>query len=167
MSVAKTLILIAAFVWVGKMVVDAIRDVRQGDLVLHVRAEWLALSGAGILLTYLLLIWAWRYIVAELSGVKLEYLTAARIWFISNLGSQLPGRVWGIIQMGTMSADVGVNPVAAGTASIINTAVNIATGWRWVSWPGRRFSPRPSAHGPVSHTPSPRLRCSAFSRCQC
>lgn len=128
MRALKALILVAALAWVGKMVVGAVGDVRRGDLVLHLRAGWLTLSALSILATYFLLIGAWRYIVSELSGVRLRYLTAARIWFISNLGSQLPGRFWGIVQMGAMSADAGVNPVSAATASVINTAVNIATG---------------------------------------
>jgi hypothetical protein len=127
-SAIKALILTAALAWLAKLMVDAGRDVRNGNLVLHVRVGWLALSGFCILTTFFLLIWAWRYIAAELSGTRLPYLTSARIWFISNLGSQLPGRVWGIIQMGAMSAEAGLNPVSAGAAAIINTVVNLATG---------------------------------------
>jgi hypothetical protein len=124
----KALILIAALGWLAKMVVDAVRDIRSGELVLDVRPGWLALSGLSILVNFFLLIWAWRYIAADLSGTRLPYLTSARIWFISNLGSQLPGRVWGIIQMGAMSTEAGLNPVSAATAAIINTIVNLATG---------------------------------------
>jgi glycosyltransferase 2 family protein len=110
------------------MVVDAVQDVRKGDLVLHLRPQWLLLSGLFVLATYFLLIGAWLYIVAGLSGKRIRYLDGARIWFVSNLGTLLPGRVWGIVQMGAMSVDAGISPVAAGAASIINTAVNIATG---------------------------------------
>ncbi len=110
------------------MVVDSIQEVRGGNLVLHVRPGWLLLSAGFVLATYFLLIWAWLYIVAGLSGNRIRYLNGARIWFISNLGQLLPGRVWGIIQMGAMSVDAGINPVAAGAASIVNTVVNIATG---------------------------------------
>jgi hypothetical protein len=110
------------------MVVASVRAVRDGNLVLHVRPVWLLLSGALVLATFLLLIWAWLYIVAGLSGQRIRYLDGARIWFISNLGQLIPGRVWGIIQMGAMSVEAGINPIAAGAASIINTVVNIATG---------------------------------------
>jgi hypothetical protein len=110
------------------MIVATVREVREGDLVLHVRPWWLLLSAAFVLATYFVLIWAWLYIVAGLSGKRIRYLDGARIWFISNLGQLIPGRVWGIIQMGAMSVDVGINPVAAGAASIINTVVNITTG---------------------------------------
>jgi hypothetical protein len=124
----RALFLVAALLWVGKMVFASIADVRAGNLVLDIRPGWLALSALFILATYCLLIWAWLYIVEGLSGRRIRYLDGARIWFISNLGQLLPGRVWGIIQMGAMSIDAGINPVAAGAASIINTVVNIATG---------------------------------------
>ena len=110
------------------MVVDAVKDVRGGDLVLHLRPQWLLLSGLFVLATYFLLIGAWVYIVAGLAGQRIRYLEAARIWFVSNLGTLLPGRIWGIVQMGAMSVEAGINPVVAGAASIINAAVNISTG---------------------------------------
>ena len=129
MRALKALIFIAALYWVGKMAVEAIRDVRNGQLVLHIRPGWLLLSGVFILATYFLLIWAWLYIIQGLSRRRIRYLEGARIWFISNaVGQYVPGKVWGIVQMGAMSVDAGISPVAAGAASIINTVVNIATG---------------------------------------
>jgi len=111
------------------MTVDAVGDLRNGRLVLQVRPGWLLLSGALMLATYFLLIWAWLYIIAGLSGKRIRYLDGARIWFISNaVGQYVPGKVWGIVQMGAMSVEAGINPIAAGAASIINTVVNIATG---------------------------------------
>ena len=111
------------------MAVGAVRDIRNGQLVLHVRPGWLLLSAALVLTTYFLLIWAWLYIIKGLSGRRIRYLHGARIWFISNfVGQFVPGKVWGILQMGAMSVEAGINPVASGAASIINTVVNIATG---------------------------------------
>jgi hypothetical protein len=127
-SALKALILIAALAWVGNMVVESVRAIEAGDLVLQARPGWLTLSVALILATYFVLIRAWLYIIAGLSGRSLPLLAGARIWFISNLGTLLPGRIWGIIQMGAMSADAGISPVAAGAASILNATVNIATG---------------------------------------
>lgn len=128
MRAIRALILVAALYWVGKMGVDAIKEMRAGNLELHLRPGWLALSGLFVLATYALLIRAWLYILVGLSGKSIPFMTGARIWFISNLGQLLPGRVWGIIQMGLMSAEEGIDPVAAGAASVINTMVNIATG---------------------------------------
>jgi glycosyltransferase 2 family protein len=88
----------------------------------------LLLSGVVTLATYLVLIRAWLYIVTGLSGQSIPFLTGAKIWFISNVLQLVPGRIWGIIQMATMSTEAGINPVAASAASIINASVNIATG---------------------------------------
>ena len=124
----KALILIAALIWVGKMVVDSVNAVQRGDLALTVRPGWLILSGVIVFANYCLLIASWLYILAGLSGSRIPFLVGARIWFVSQLSQLLPGRVWGIIQMGAMSAEQGINPVAAGAASIIATVVNIACG---------------------------------------
>lgn len=110
------------------MVVDSVDAVRSGKLALSLRPEWLALSAALVLAAYAVLIASWLYIVTGLSGDRIAFLTGARIWFISNLGTLLPGRIWGILQMGAMSAEQGINPVAAGAASVINAGVNIITG---------------------------------------
>jgi hypothetical protein len=111
------------------MVVQSVKDVRSGDLVLHLRPAWLLVSGVCIAATYLLFVWAWLYIIAGLSGQRIRYIEGARIWFVSNLSQQvLPFRVWGILQMATMSVEAGISPIASTAASVINTAVNIATG---------------------------------------
>ena len=101
---------------------------RRGDLALHFDPAWLALSAAAVLAAYLALIWSWLFIVAATSGRRIPFLTGARIWFISALGVQLPGRIWGIVQMAAMSAEAGISPVASATSAIVNAAVNIATG---------------------------------------
>jgi hypothetical protein len=89
---------------------------------------WLALSAAAVLCTFGALIWSWLYVVEGLSGKSIRFMVGARIWFISGLGTLLPGRVWGIVQMSAMSAEAGIDPVASAAAAIINAAVNIATG---------------------------------------
>jgi hypothetical protein len=111
------------------MVVDSVRDIRSGELVLHLRVGWLLASGAFIAATYFLFVWTWLYIIRGLSGQRIRYGEGAKIWFISNLSQQvIPFRVWGILQMAAMSVEAGINPVSSTAASVINTAVNIATG---------------------------------------
>jgi hypothetical protein len=127
-SVLKTLILIAALVWVVKKTINSAEAIQRGELTLHVQAGWLALSAAVYLASNALLIWSWLYLVKGLAGRTIGFLHGARIWFVSNLGTLIPGKVWSIIQMGAMSVDEGINPVAAAAASIINTAINISTG---------------------------------------
>jgi hypothetical protein len=127
-GVLKTLILVATLIWVGDMMADAIGDIRKGELSLSVRPAWLIASAAATLGGYIILIWSWLYIIAGLGDRTIPFLVGARIWFISNLSVNIPGRIWGILQMGVMSAEQGINPIVAGGASILNAAVNIACG---------------------------------------
>jgi hypothetical protein len=127
-SVLKALILLAALIWVVKKTVASARAIQTGELTLHVNAGWIALSAAIYLATNALLIWSWLYLVRGLAGRSIGFLYGARIWFVSNLGTLIPGKVWSIVQMGAMSVDEGISPVAAAAASIINTAINISTG---------------------------------------
>jgi hypothetical protein len=126
--VLKTLILVAALIWVVVKTVASVRAIQRGELSLHVDARWLALSAVVYLSTNALLIWSWLYLVRGLAGRSIRFLHGARIWFVSNLGTLIPGKVWSIVQMGAMSVDEGINPVAAAAASVINTAINISTG---------------------------------------
>lgn len=78
--------------------------------------------------TYALLINTWRYLLEQMSGVRLPFMVASRIWLVSNLGAYVPGRIWQIVQMGAMSRDAGVSGVTAGAAAVMNAAVNVAVG---------------------------------------
>ena len=59
----------------------------------------------------------------------MSFADAARIWSVSNLGRYVPGKVWQIGAMTTMAERVGVSPIAAAGSAILNTVVNIATGF--------------------------------------
>ena len=83
-------------------------------------------SGIIVLATYLLLVEAWRSTLRAW-GDQLSYRTAARIWFVSNLGKYLPGKVWQIAAMGAMAQQSGVSAAAAvGSALVVNLVSIIA-----------------------------------------
>lgn len=107
---------------------DAIVAARDNTLTLHFGAPWLIASGAFVLAAYALLIWTWAFVLTELSGKSLPYGVAARIWFVSNLGKYIPGKVWQIVQMGIMSTEQGIDAVSSGSAAIVNAGVNVACG---------------------------------------
>jgi hypothetical protein len=88
---------------------------------------WIAGATAIVLLTYLLLIDTWRKLLAGWGGY-LPFGTASRIWFISNLGKYLPGKVWSIAAMSVMAREEAVSPVAAAGSSILIQLITIATG---------------------------------------
>jgi hypothetical protein len=128
LSVVKTLLLIVALVYVAVKTGDAVSAVRNNTLAFHVSVPWLIASGTFVLTAYALLIWTWAYVLTALSGKTLPYGIAARIWFISNLGKYIPGKVWQIVQMGIMSTEQGIDAVSSASAAIVNAGVNIACG---------------------------------------
>ena len=92
--------------------------------------DWIVIarSSALVFLSYLVLIQTWRQTV-NAWGEHLTFADAARIWFISNLGKLLPGRVLAIAAMGTLARDAGVSPVAAIGSALVVQLVNIVTGF--------------------------------------
>lgn len=85
-------------------------------------------SGVVVLATYGLLIETWRRILGAW-GSGLAFPDAVRIWCVSNLGRYVPGKVWQIGAMSTMAEAAGVSAVAAAGSAVLNTIVNIATGF--------------------------------------
>lgn len=94
----------------------------------NLRIDWVRIlaSGTIVIATYLLLVEAWRSTLRAW-GEQLPYSAAARIWFVSNLGKYLPGKVWQIAAMGAMAQQRGVSPAAAiGSALVVNLVSIIA-----------------------------------------
>lgn len=99
------------------------------DRLASIRPDWVYIGVATtiVLLTYLLLIDAWRRIVVA-SGERLSFADAARIWFVSNLGKYIPGKVWSIAAMTMMARDRHVSAVAAAGSSVLIQLVTVAAG---------------------------------------
>jgi uncharacterized membrane protein YbhN (UPF0104 family) len=89
---------------------------------------WLVLGSAGwVALSYAVLIETWRQIVIAWGG-RLSWPVAARIWFISNLGRYVPGKVWQIGAMGALAQEAGVSGVAAVGSALVVNLVNLLAG---------------------------------------
>lgn len=84
-------------------------------------------SAAAVLASFAVLIWTWQRTVVAW-GERLAFADAARIWFVSNLGRYVPGKVWQIGAMGVMAERAGVSPVAAVGSSIVIAIVNVIAG---------------------------------------
>src|SRR5712692_2486437 len=59
---------------------------------------------------------------------RLDYLDAARICMVSNLGKYIPGKVWAIAGNALMAQQAGVAPPAAVAAALVNQALALAGG---------------------------------------
>ena len=118
----------AAIVWFA---VRALRGqwANAGERLASVRPQWtwIALATLIVFLTYWLLIETWRRIV-EASGEKLAPNDAARIWFVSNLGKYVPGKVWSIAAMTVMAKNQRVSPVVAAGSSVLTQLITVAAG---------------------------------------
>lgn len=120
----------AAALWfVGRAVVTYWHDVREGLRAVTPAWGLILLSGALVLGAYAVLIQTWRVMLASWEGrMPIAFGQAARIWFVSNLGRYVPGKIWQIAAMSALAQERGVSPVAAtGSALIVNLA-NILSG---------------------------------------
>jgi hypothetical protein len=126
--VALQLAFAVAVVWFA-----AVRIVRQwGD----VRAQgfgfslqWgpVLLSALLVLGAYALLIETWRRMVRGW-GSRLDVGDAARIWFVSNLGRYIPGKVAQIAAMGVLAERTGVAAGVAATSAILVNLISLVAG---------------------------------------
>ena len=85
-------------------------------------------SGALVIATYLILIEAWRTTLRVWSE-SLPLADATRIWFVSNLGKYVPGKVWQIAAMGALAQKRGVSATAAIGSSLLVNLVSILAGF--------------------------------------
>ena len=106
--------------------------------------DWLSIatSSAMVFLAYAVLIDTWRRVVRSWAS-ELGFAEAARIWFISNLGRYIPGKVWQIAAMGAMAKDAGVSPLAATGSAIVVNLVNVLVGFAVVLSSGAAFFDQP------------------------
>jgi hypothetical protein len=128
--VAAQLVIAAIIVWVvGKRVAEQLTNLRNQPLVYEPRWQFIALAALCTLAGFAVLIETWRRMIIAW-GDRLSFADAAAIWFTSNLVRYAPGST--LVQLGAMahlSFKKKVSPMAATGASVINTAVNIATGF--------------------------------------
>jgi len=75
----------------------------------------------------MLLIDMWRKILIGWNAF-LPFGVATRIWFASNLGKYLPGKIWSVAAMSVMAREYNVSPITATGSSVIIQLITIATG---------------------------------------
>jgi len=131
---------VAAALWfVGTALARQWGDVRHSLEVVHPAWGLVLASGVLVLGSYALLIQTWRVMLEAWGGRLLPYWSATRIWFVSNLGKYVPGKVWQITAMSALAQREGISPVAAtGSALVINLA-NLLSGFVLVLGGGLRL----------------------------
>jgi hypothetical protein len=125
---AAQLVFAAAIVWSAVRALGGQWRLAADRLAtIHVGWGWVALATVIVFLTYLLLIDTWRKVLIA-SGESLPFATAARIWFVSNLGKYVPGKVWSIAAMTVMAREQSVSPLMAAGSSVLIQLVTLAAG---------------------------------------
>ena len=103
-------------------------DASRAELRFDLNVGWLLLASALVFVTYLLLIETWRRVLARL-GAQVAFAPAARVWFASNLGKYIPGKIWTVTAMVVMIGKEGVPAPAAGASAVVITIAQAATGF--------------------------------------
>lgn len=140
---AAQLLLAAAVVWYAfRALGGQWDDAAAGLQTLDIGWGWIAAASLVVVLTYLLLIETWRKMLTAWSA-HLPFGVASRIWFVSNLGKYVPGKIWSIAAMSMMARDNSVSPVAAAGSSILIQIVTITAGIGVVLATGAQTVDRP------------------------
>src|ERR1041385_2761308 len=114
--------------FVARALITQWRAFRGTPLVVAPSWTIIIASGVVVLATYGLLVETWRRILGAW-GSALSFPDAVRIWCVSNLGRYVPGKVWQNGAMSTRGEAAGGSAVAAAGSAVLNTIVNIATGF--------------------------------------
>jgi uncharacterized membrane protein YbhN (UPF0104 family) len=126
---AVQVIFVVAVVWYAAASIGRQwNEVKVGLSELRPRWSFVTASGVCFLLAYGVLIQTWRVMLRGWRA-ELPFVEATRIWFISNLGRYLPGKVWQIAALAVMARERGVSPVAATGASLLVNLTNVLSGF--------------------------------------
>jgi hypothetical protein len=87
----------------------------------------LAISFGVVFLNFLFFIQIWRNLLNKFSS-GLSFKKAFKIWFYSNLGKYVPGKIWSVMGMVYMCEKEGIPKAATLTSAILNQLLNIIGG---------------------------------------
>ena len=141
---AFALLAVGAVAFAARALAKQWNEFASSGATLSFRVLPLAQSALYVLLAYVILIETWRRTVTAWGG-SLPWQRAARIWFVSNLGRYIPGKVWQIGAMGVMAQDAGVSAVAATGSALVVNLVNLLAGLGVVLVTGARSLDHPRA----------------------
>jgi uncharacterized membrane protein YbhN (UPF0104 family) len=102
-------------------------EVRSVAASLRPRWGLVVLSSVYVLAAYAVLIESWRRLLAGWS-VRLSFFEASTLWLVSSLARYLPGAGLQLGALGVLARQRGVSGVAAASAALLNTLLNVLTG---------------------------------------
>lgn len=90
--------------------------------------EWLLLSAGLVWIDFVILILLWRMILVRIGKHRLPFRTAYRVWFLSNFGKYLPGKVWTVMGMVYLLKAEGYSAAPVLVSAVLNQALSILSG---------------------------------------
>lgn len=138
--VAQWIFAAAVVIYAGFVLHEQWSQIQRRIGTIHVAPAKLIVASLIVLAAYAVLIETWRRVLAAWD-TRLEWATAARIWFASSLGKYIPGNIWAIAALGAMARERGASPVAAAGSSIVVNVINLAAGLAVVLVFGARLIP--------------------------
>ena len=97
------------------------------DALVRISPWVVAASGALALLALGVSMMAWRALLIA-AGHRLPLATAARLYFLTQIGKYLPGSVWAVVAQMELGREFGISAAASGVAAVLNLVIGILTG---------------------------------------
>lgn len=120
---------VAVLYYAGLTIARQWRALPADSLTVEPRWGVLSVSAIVVLATYAILIQTWRSVLRSWGGGRtLPFVVSARIWFVSNLGRFLPGRVWQIGALAVMAQRRGIPAIAATGAAVLVNLISVLVG---------------------------------------
>ena len=87
----------------------------------------LVLSAIFLGLGFMLLVRIWTLILRE-TGEKLPYAAACKVWFASNMGKYLPGKIWQILGMVYLAEKKGIPKLKSFSTAVVAQFFSVVSG---------------------------------------
>jgi len=122
----QVVLIVAVLALLGRSLARHWDEFRAVQFPVRLHAGWIGLAALVVLLTYAVLIAAWKAVIAQ--GHRLPYLRAVRVWTLSNLGRYLPGKIWSVAGLAVLAAREGIPGWAAVAAAVAMQAIALGSG---------------------------------------
>lgn len=120
-GILKLLLLAVVLYFVIRNIVDNFSNIKDLE-IFTLNYEYLLPVLIVTIISLFIPVFAWKYLLGTL-GSKLKISKALRIWFISNLGRYIPGKVWQISGLIVLSNKEGVSKKASSVSVVYSQIV--------------------------------------------
>lgn len=100
-----------------------------GDITLQIHWGWLFISFVFILVYRSIYVWPFTMLLRGISQDKqIQFRNAFMLFHLANILRYLPGRVWGVVYLLSLSHRIGLSKIATGSCLTIHVFIETALG---------------------------------------